>query len=260
MWSWNKRKVAESRNSNRDTSSRHGLAAAAAAVTTTHSNGTNYWLRNNELIENEVTAGSFHVAMRTVLVVGQCFGAVPVCGVSSSSSHSNGVLPVHFKWTAARTVYTLTLIGMATIETGFCVYEMALSGVNFATIGSLTFYSLAMVSLGFMLQLAIKWPHLMALWHHLERDFGGVISMPTPVRSIASLEHCAQNGLSKRHQQQEKQQQHHDDEDEDHESGGAAADAAATVNSIHKGLSISRSLSLRVKITFLIFSAFSLGR
>ncbi|EDW05834.1 gustatory receptor 5a for trehalose [Drosophila mojavensis] len=107
--------------------------------------------------------GSFHVAISPVLVIAQCFGLMPVCGVRAATSRG-----LSFSRRSWRTWYSLLYIGAISFDALFAVNFALHGGLDMRSVEPIVFNGSILWASYQFLQLARQWPQLMRRWARVE--------------------------------------------------------------------------------------------
>lgn len=124
---------------------------------------------------------SFHKSMAFVLILAQCFGQLPIQGITSPD-----VKALHFKWKSWRTLYSVLVCVGATFLFVMKIISLLARGMNLFEISKLLRKLLANVKRGLLdtlvfnlcglattvlfLDLARNWPGFMREWVCVERS------------------------------------------------------------------------------------------
>lgn len=84
--------------------------------------------------------GSFHEAIGSVLVIAQCFGVMPVCGVKCDSAEQ-----LRFEWQSVRAVYSAIAFVGVVWYMGLTIWNTANQDIDFSQIGWCTLFTLHLV-------------------------------------------------------------------------------------------------------------------
>lgn len=115
---------------------------------------------NMKLFKNRVSpdlcVGSFHEAIKPVLVLGQFFGCLPVSNVTASTPYS-----LDFKWKSLRFFFSLFVTMSCGIQALLTIYWTFSKRIEFGKMVFLVYYVTNFLSFVCFLKLAKKWPELM---------------------------------------------------------------------------------------------------
>ncbi|TDG48489.1 hypothetical protein AWZ03_005033 [Drosophila navojoa] len=113
--------------------------------------------------ESYVHNGSFLEAIKPVLIIAQIFALMPVRGISSKCAED-----LSFRWQSFRSCYSLVVIVLFGISSGFMAMFVILVNFDFDSVETLIFYaSIFAISVAFF-QLAMKWPSVVLEWQTVE--------------------------------------------------------------------------------------------
>ncbi|EDW19618.1 gustatory receptor 64e [Drosophila mojavensis] len=113
--------------------------------------------------ESYVHNGSFLEAIKPVLIIAQIFALMPVRGISSKYAED-----LSFRWQSFRSYYSLIVIVLFGISSGFNAMFVILVNFDFDSVETLIFYaSIFAISVAFF-QLAMKWPSVVLEWQMVE--------------------------------------------------------------------------------------------
>ncbi|GAB0093011.1 Gustatory receptor [Sergentomyia squamirostris] len=107
--------------------------------------------------------GSFMEAMRNILVLGQCFGLMPVINITSKIPGE-----LRFSWLSLRTLYSLVCLLGTGIYTGLTICHSLSSKIEFVRVVPIIFYSSNLFIIYAFIGLAQNWPSLMETWKNAE--------------------------------------------------------------------------------------------
>ncbi|PNF40292.1 hypothetical protein B7P43_G05776 [Cryptotermes secundus] len=129
--------------------------------------GTSIGRECHEVIMNAVTfnkenVNSFHHAVSSEIVTAQCFGLLPVLGITAPNAAS-----LRFRWCSFRTMFSIFMLLGAGLNTCFAVVIMQ-SGISFKQSDGVVFFGTVTVTYMLFLQLARQWPNLAVEWENLE--------------------------------------------------------------------------------------------
>lgn len=119
----------------------------------------------DEASSDDSNVGSFQAAISPVLLMGQLFGVLPVCGISSKHPVS-----LKFKWICFRTIYAMALLLGLGYFNCVTVYWMFNKKIEFGKFVMIVFYTCNLVSLILFFRLAFCWREIMILWWNVERE------------------------------------------------------------------------------------------
>ncbi|KAJ9573599.1 hypothetical protein L9F63_009015, partial [Diploptera punctata] len=105
---------------------------------------------------------SFHHVMSSVLITAQCFGVMPVSGITAPSAKQ-----LRFRWWSIRTVFCMIVTLGAFLNLTFSFMIMK-SGISFEQSDNIVFFGCVTAMYMLFLQLARKWPNLVIQWENLE--------------------------------------------------------------------------------------------
>jgi gustatory receptor len=114
--------------------------------------------------EDFIYDGTFHEAVANVLVVAQLFGLMPVSGIKEKRPSK-----LKFKIFSFRFFLCILYIIGLLFCTSLTIHWIGVTRVELGKIINLTFECTNLLSLIFFLELARKWPKLMAHWHKMEK-------------------------------------------------------------------------------------------
>ncbi|XP_069700808.1 uncharacterized protein [Periplaneta americana] len=110
-------------------------------------------------------SNSFHRAMSPVIVTAQCFGLLPVQGVTGPSAKS-----LRFKWKSLRVGYSLFGLIGSSVNIIFSVILLETMDLTFERTDKVVFYGTSAMMYYQFLQLARQWPELATQWEALEQS------------------------------------------------------------------------------------------
>uniref|UniRef100_A0A0U5AXB0 Gustatory receptor n=1 Tax=Reticulitermes speratus TaxID=60591 RepID=A0A0U5AXB0_9NEOP len=116
----------------------------------------------NTVTLNEENVNSFHHAISSVVVTAQCFGLLPVLGITGPNATS-----VRFRWCSFRTVFSIFILLGTGLNMCFSIVLMR-SGVSFKESDGMAFFGTVTITYMLFLQLARQWPTLISEWENLE--------------------------------------------------------------------------------------------
>lgn len=121
------------------------------------------FVENVKMFKNRVTpdlcVGSFHEAIKPVLVVGQIFGCFPICNVTESSPSS-----LKFAWKTFRTVFAFFTTFSCGFQAFLTIYWTFSKRIEFGKMVFLVFYVTNFLSFVCFFKLAKTWPELMVIF------------------------------------------------------------------------------------------------
>ncbi|KAB0798315.1 hypothetical protein PPYR_09308, partial [Photinus pyralis] len=121
---------------------------------------------------------NFHQCLKWMLLVAQCFGQIPVIGITDPSARS-----LQFKWKSWRTVYALLNCLGSVCLTGTFLGNLLVNGMDLfssskkplgdlgvigTVLASVAFHVNTMVVTLLFFNLSKNWPHLMNKWADVE--------------------------------------------------------------------------------------------
>ncbi|KAL7038090.1 hypothetical protein ACKWTF_009450 [Chironomus riparius] len=112
-----------------------------------------------------ITDGSFHNAIKPALIIGQCFGAMPVSNVISKYPSS-----LKFTWKSLQSWYAIFVTLSVGWEALLTIYWTFSRHLEFGKMVYLVFYVSNFMSFVCFFSLATNWPDLMMLWHNVEKQ------------------------------------------------------------------------------------------
>ncbi|KAJ3618938.1 hypothetical protein MTP99_005736 [Tenebrio molitor] len=119
-----------------------------------------------------------------MLKFAQCFGMLPVCGISDGDCSS-----LKFKWTAKRTLYSMAFLWLAILNTFFQLLKMArLEVVVFRQYVTLMFFSVTIITVAIFIDVARKWPNLMRKWAEVDdamKPYGFPVGLHKKLKIVA---------------------------------------------------------------------------
>ena len=115
--------------------------------------------------ENFIHNGTFHEAMTAVLVVAQCFGVMPVIGITSKDPRK-----LRFSFKSFRMVNFYITFCCVSILFGIIISWTIRKKMEFGKIEKIIFYGYNLVGLGCFMSLARKWPKLMQKWTKVDME------------------------------------------------------------------------------------------
>lgn len=109
---------------------------------------------------------SFQEAIGPVLVLGQCFGSMPVEGILSKDIGN-----LKFRWNSLRTIYSIVFLTCGTIESCMAVRRLLRLGFNINFAETMIFFVSSMGRAFVLFQMARKWNMFMKFWSQCENVF-----------------------------------------------------------------------------------------
>ncbi|XP_059619828.1 gustatory receptor for sugar taste 64f-like [Phlebotomus argentipes] len=117
--------------------------------------------------------GSFHQAMTKILFVAQCFGVMPVIGVTCKNPTN-----LRFSWMSLRTIYSLISLVAIGFYTALTIHHSLNSKLEFVKVVPVIFYTSNLYCIFAFIRLAMQWPALMEEWKIAETFFNNYESVP----------------------------------------------------------------------------------
>ncbi|XP_011062452.1 PREDICTED: gustatory receptor 5a for trehalose-like [Acromyrmex echinatior] len=109
---------------------------------------------------------SLHAAMRPIILLAQCFGMFPVCGVNKPDASY-----LRFTWYHPKIFYAMSIIVGTSILTVTNIHRLVTSGVNSTKMTTFVFFLTTLITAVMFIRLAMHWPCLALTWEKLEREF-----------------------------------------------------------------------------------------
>uniref|UniRef100_A0A240SYM1 Uncharacterized protein n=1 Tax=Phlebotomus papatasi TaxID=29031 RepID=A0A240SYM1_PHLPP len=110
--------------------------------------------------------GSFQEAIKKIIIMAQCFGVLPVIGVTSKSPSN-----MRFSWLSFRTIYSIVAFIATGFYTAIVVHYSLSSKIEFVKVVPVINYTSNFYILYAFIKLAKKWPALMEEWKKAEMSF-----------------------------------------------------------------------------------------
>ncbi|KAG4070182.1 hypothetical protein HA402_003872 [Bradysia odoriphaga] len=107
--------------------------------------------------------GSFHEAVRPVLVMAEIFSVMPVMNVTAKSPSD-----MYYSWTSFRNFYSITIMLLTFAFTVPVILVCLSHRLQFDSVVGVVFYVSNCVARVFFMSLAMKWPALMQQWQKIE--------------------------------------------------------------------------------------------
>ncbi|KAJ4427652.1 hypothetical protein ANN_25300 [Periplaneta americana] len=128
-------------------------------------------MARNELFEfkkdSVSESDSFHRAFSKIIIIAQCFGLMPVYGVTAVNASY-----IRFKWLSVRVIYTgFSLLGIF-FMTSLCIMRFFKYGRSFKETQCTVFYGCSLGRMLLFLLLARHWPGLASRWEQVESTLG----------------------------------------------------------------------------------------
>lgn len=121
------------------------------------------FVENVKIFKNRVTpdlcVGSFHEAIKPVLLIGQIFGCLPVANVTDSSPSS-----LKFYWKSFRTIFAFFTTFSCGFQAFLTIYWTFSKRIEFGKMVFLVFYVTNFLSFVCFFKLAKIWPMLMVIF------------------------------------------------------------------------------------------------
>ncbi|XP_037048444.1 uncharacterized protein LOC119082852 [Bradysia coprophila] len=108
--------------------------------------------------------GSFHEAVRPVLVMAEIFSVMPVMNVTAKSPTD-----LYYSWTSIRNFYSITVMLLTFAFTVPIVMVCLSQRLQFDAVVGVVFYVSNCIARVFFMSLAMKWPELMQQWQKIEQ-------------------------------------------------------------------------------------------
>ncbi|KAK4879373.1 hypothetical protein RN001_007519 [Aquatica leii] len=108
---------------------------------------------------------SFHGALKWILITAQCFGQIPVIGITKPD-----VKLFKFKWKSWRTFYCILNCTGAFFLTSTYVINVFVNGMDIFSSTSVAFHINTLAVTLLFLKLATQWPKLMYKWAEMEQS------------------------------------------------------------------------------------------
>ncbi|XP_023708030.1 gustatory receptor for sugar taste 64f [Cryptotermes secundus] len=128
---------------------------------------------------------TFHRAIASIVVLAQCFGLLPVHGVTAPSAQS-----LRFRWASARVVYTAFVLCLLLFMVLFCsLYTLQIGG-SFQDAQCMIFYGIGTATYAMFLEIARRWPRLMVQWSTVEQKqscYGPSRRLRLKIRCITAM-------------------------------------------------------------------------
>lgn len=113
---------------------------------------------------SSTTMGTFHEAIKPILVIAQLFGVLPVENITAKDPST-----MKFRWKSLRFFFAVFVTLCCGIEAILTIYWTLRKRVEFGKMVYLVFYVTNFLSFVCFLILARNWPTLMVKWHEVER-------------------------------------------------------------------------------------------
>ncbi|KAG5322761.1 GR64F protein, partial [Pseudoatta argentina] len=109
---------------------------------------------------------SLHAAIRPIILLAQCFGMFPVCGVNKPDASY-----LRFTWYHPKIFYAVSIIVGTSVLTVTNIHRLVTSGVNSTKMTTFVFFLTTLITAVMFIRLAMHWPCLALTWEKLEREF-----------------------------------------------------------------------------------------
>lgn len=148
----------------------------------------NFRSLQTKTLSASIPDGTFHNAIKPVLLIGQFFGVMPVENILTRDPSQ-----LKFTWKSVRFMFALFITLSCGAEALLTVYWTFSRRVEFGKMVFLVFYVTNFMSFASFLVLAKNWPQLMGLWHDVEkklpplRSKGEKRNLRTRMRNAAAI-------------------------------------------------------------------------
>ncbi|RZC42767.1 uncharacterized protein BDFB_000644, partial [Asbolus verrucosus] len=107
---------------------------------------------------------SIHSCLCFMLIFAQCFGMLPVSGITNEDYGS-----LKFRWTSKRTLYSIIFTLSAVANITFHTMRIVRDGkIKFEDCVTLLFFLVTIITVVFFIDVARKWPDLMQKWEEVD--------------------------------------------------------------------------------------------
>ncbi|KAJ3654537.1 hypothetical protein Zmor_013717 [Zophobas morio] len=127
-----------------------------------------------------------HSSLSFLLIFAQCFGMLPVSGITNEDSSS-----LKFYWTSKRSVYSMTFAAASTLNVIFFIIKMTnTKSAQFSDYVTLLFFMVTLITIMIFIDIARKWPSLIKKWTVVDiamSSYDFPVNLHTKMKIIAGL-------------------------------------------------------------------------
>lgn len=109
---------------------------------------------------------SLHSSIACTILIGQFLGLIPLCGIfHRDESH------LKVTWRSLQFFYTIIVLIGSVLFVQFIIVWIITTGITLNSLLSLFAYVGCLLNVILFYKLAMKWPELLKLWHHMDFIF-----------------------------------------------------------------------------------------